>query len=235
MSSATSIDAASTHGAGVSSGARDDGRSGSRGSGDAGDGPQSPAPDPTLHPWQFFVLAGMLSATGVVLVTTGQPPIAVIILSLTVLAASFVAVGAYQALAPLVRPASAEPLPLVGGRTRAGLEREKVLALRAIKELEFDFAMGKITKADFDELGARLRARALRLMRQLDANTSYKTAIEQELASRLATAGIAAQPSGGEPPRATSEVAEPGCPSCGEPHDADARFCKHCGTRLSGT
>ena len=64
----------------------------------------------------------------------------------------------------------------IGGRTRIALEREKTLVLRSIKELEFDFAMGKIAKADFDEMSGRLRARALGLMRQLDAGGGYQGA-----------------------------------------------------------
>ena len=38
---------------------------------------------------------------------------------------------------------------MVGERTRAALEREKMLTLRAIKELEFDRAMGKMSEEDF--------------------------------------------------------------------------------------
>ena len=49
---------------------------------------------------------------------------------------------------------------MLGGRTRAALEREKTLSLRSIKELEFDRAMGKVSEKDFAEMGARLRARA---------------------------------------------------------------------------
>ena len=58
-------------------------------------------------------------------------------------------------------PAADDEPATIGGRTRVALEREKTLVLRSIKELEFDFAMGKIAKADFDEMSARLRARAL--------------------------------------------------------------------------
>ena len=58
---------------------------------------------------------------------------------------------------------------MLGGRTRAALEREKALVLRSIKELEFDRAMGKVSEKDFVEMSARLRARAAGLMRQLDA------------------------------------------------------------------
>ena len=55
-----------------------------------------------------------------------------------------------------------------GPRTRAALEREKALALRSLKELEFDRAMGKVSEADFAEVAERLRARAMRVMQQLD-------------------------------------------------------------------
>mgnify|MGYP006142053811 CR=1 FL=1 len=37
---------------------------------------------------------------------------------------------------------------------------------------EFDFAMGKMSQADFDEMSGRLRARALSLMKQLDLGAS---------------------------------------------------------------
>src|SRR5688500_14826564 len=127
-----------------------------------------------LRPWQFFLLAGMLSATAVVIVATGQSAAAIIMLSLTVVAASLVAMGVYRSLAPLVHAEEVHTPTLVSGRTRAALEREKTLVLRSIKELEFDHAMGKLTKADFDEMSTRLRARAIGLMRQLDAGATYR-------------------------------------------------------------
>ena len=78
---------------------------------------------------------------------------------------------------------------MVGQRTRAALEREKLLALRAIKELEFDRAMGKLSESDWQEMSGRLRARAARLMRQLDAGAGYREQVEQELAKRLGDDG----------------------------------------------
>ena len=57
---------------------------------------------------------------------------------------------------------------MVGERTRSALEREKLFVLRSIKELEFDRAMGKVSEADFAEMAGRLRARALRVMQQLE-------------------------------------------------------------------
>jgi hypothetical protein len=79
----------------------------------------------------------------------------------------------------------AEP-EMVGGRTRAALEREKTIVLRAIKELEFDRAMGKVSDADCAEMVGKLRARAVRLIRQLDAGSAgYHDLIQREVDARL--------------------------------------------------
>ena len=69
----------------------------------------------------------------------------------------------------------------IGGRRRAALERDKLLTLRSIKELEFDRAMGKVSEADFVEMRDRLRARALRLMRQLEGAALYQQMIERDV------------------------------------------------------
>jgi hypothetical protein len=63
---------------------------------------------------------------------------------------------------------------MVGQRTRAALEREKLLALRAIKELEFDRAMGKLSESDWQRCQPAAGT-AARLMRQLDAGAGYMT------------------------------------------------------------
>jgi membrane protease subunit (stomatin/prohibitin family) len=98
-----------------------------------------------------------------------------------------------------------------------------MLALRAIKELEFDRAMGKLSESDWQEMSGRLRTRAGRLMRQLDAGAGYREQVENELAKRLAST-----PAGGE----AKEPAARFCSECGTARDADAKFCKNCGTKL---
>lgn len=192
--------------------------------------------DHGLPPWQFFLLCGMLGATAVVIVATGQPLASILVLSVTVVTASFVGLGAYRMLAPLVS-SRVDGAPVVaGGRTRAALEREKTLVLRAIKELEFDFAMGKVARADFDEMSGRLRRRAMGLMLQLDASAGYREQIERELAALV---GAHAAPG---PPRSAPRPSSPApgaqrrtarsCATCSTSNDADARFCKQCGTSL---
>ena len=198
-------------------------------------------PDPGLRPWQFFVLAGMLSATAVVIVATGQSPAAIIILSLTVMSASLVALGTYRALSPLATREAVEAPPMLGGRTRAALEREKALVLRAIKDLEFDFAMKKMSQSDFDEMASRLRARAVGLIQQLDEGSGYRASIESELGKRMGRRGLTTPvPSGATIAAAPEVIAEAApephgtaaCGACGQGNDVDARFCKHCGARM---
>ena len=65
-------------------------------------GRRSANQEPFLQPWQFFLLGGMLAATATVIVATGQSPANIIILSLTVVSVSFVGLGAYRILSPLV-------------------------------------------------------------------------------------------------------------------------------------
>ncbi|MGE0041888.1 MAG: zinc ribbon domain-containing protein [Vicinamibacterales bacterium] len=186
------------------------------------------APAAGIRPWQFFLVAGMLGATATVVVATGQAPGGIVLLSLTVVAASFVGLAAYRTFVPLVGEETAETGVVLQGRTRAALEREKTLVLRSIKELEFDHAMGKVADPDFEEMGARLRARAVGLMRQLDAGSGYRATIERELESRLGPlAAEAAAPAG------AAAKAEQYCTQCGTGNDADAKFCKRCGFKLS--
>jgi hypothetical protein len=177
------------------------------------------------------LLGGMLAATATVIVATGQSAANIVILSLTVVAVSFVGLGAYRILLPLVTPRDVETPALIGGRTRIALEREKQLVLRSIKELEFDFAMKKISQSDFDEMSGRLRHRAVGLIRQLDEGGGYRDEIEREVERRLKALDGGA-PLATELPTAEEVVARY-CSQCGTATDPDARFCKSCGTRLS--
>ena len=186
--------------------------------------PQEPGTEPFLQPWQFFLLGGMLAATATVIVATGQSPANIIILSLTVVSVSFVGLGAYRILAPLVG-AEIEAPPTIAGRTRVAMEREKTLVLRSIKELEFDYAMGKVAKADFDEMSARLRQRALGLMRQLDEGGGYREQIAKEVEQRLGESAPIHL-------KADTTSAAGLCASCGTKNDEDAKFCKNCGAKL---
>ncbi len=73
-------------------------------------------------------------------------------------------------------------------------------------------------------MSGRLRARAARLIRQLDAGASYRSQVEQDLVGRLGAAA--------EAPAENAAGVARFCAECGAERDVDARFCKQCGAKL---
>ena len=209
-----------------------------------GDGAAPIQTDPGLQPWQFFVLAALGCATAVTFVSRGQGPTVVVLLGVLMGAAALVGYAALRTFRPLVT-AEDDRTVMVGQRTRAALEREKLLTLRSIKELEFDRAMGRLSDEDWKEMSGRLRSRVARLMKQLDAGTGYRERIERDLdarlkpsrseeASRSAKASVDRDDDVAKTRDDTIAKAsgERLCDSCATVNDADAKFCKGCGAKL---
>jgi hypothetical protein len=184
-----------------------------------------------LQPWQLFTLAGLAAATAVVFVTRDAGPAGVILLSLTVGAAAWMGLAAWRTLAPLFGLQVTGPTEVLGGRTRAALERDKALVLRAIRDLEFDRAMRKVSDKDFAEMNARLRGRAAGILKQLDRGSGYRDEIERELEKRLG-AGAATQVPAYENSKIGPNFSSGKTCACGTSNDVDARFCKTCGKSL---
>ena len=194
-------------------------------------GTRETADDQGFQASHFFTLLSLLAATVAVVMARPNAPENLILTSLTIGAAGLAALCFYRVLAPLVAPHRDMERQPLSERMRTELEREKALTLRSIKELEFDKAMGKVSAPDFDDMSARLRARALGLMRQLDAgSTPYRDVIEKELALRVGRTPSAVKPAAAEPEMKAERIAA--C-ACGTANDPDARFCKSCGARLA--
>ena len=164
------------------------------------------------------------------------------------------AAALWRVIDPLTRAAVAiVPETRAPHRVRE-LEREKQAVLKAIKEIELDFQMRKISEADYREMVERYRARALRILGDLAAGDDYRALIERELRDRMAAARTAAgAQAGGATTEATTQAktgtrtgtsteasTEPepnllpsSCEACGTTNDPDARFCKKCGQKLT--
>jgi hypothetical protein len=130
-------------------------------------------------------------------------------------------------------PLSRADLPSSGQAPRSSgrikeLEREKQLVLKAIKEVELDYQMRKVAEADYKEMVERYRARALRLISELEAGDNFRPLIERELRDRLAA--IEASPGDAVAPKEAGV-----CPACGTRNDDDAQFCKKCGGRMTAS
>ena len=98
--------------------------------------------------------------------------------------------------------------------------------------------MGKLSTQDFEEMSGRLRARALGIMKQLDAGSiAYRALIEKELAARMGKKGpggtpdLKVGPSGGGLAGVRPTSGPVTC-VCGTSNDSDARFCRNCGAKL---
>ena len=155
------------------------------------------------------------------------PPL--VMLALGGMTLALTAAALWRVLDPLTRAdtgakASAAARP---GRLRE-LDREKQLVLKAIKEIELDYQMKKIAERDYREMVERYRGRALRLISEIEAGDDFRGLIERELKIRLdlpAPEPVKAQ-------ETSAPAASPGCPSCQTVNDADAQFCKKCGSKL---
>jgi hypothetical protein len=92
-------------------------------------------------------------------------------------------------------------------------EEQKRAVLRALKDLEFERSVGKITQEDYAELSTRYRAEARRLMHQLDAGgEKERAAIERALAERLE-----AKEQKAREPKPKKEDADPSDPEASAP------------------
>ena len=159
-----------------------------------------------IDPKHVFLLLSMIGATAAVMVVGRGHPVALVILSLTIVAAGLVGLAMQGALSGFFGVGRAET-PVRTARATEALEREKALVLRSIKELEFDKAMGKTSEADFVPLSASLRARAVSLMQEIDR-------------------------AAGARPSKAAKAAPSACARCETVNDPDARFCKSCGEKL---
>lgn len=98
----------------------------------------------------------------------------------------------------------------------SALEKEKESALDAIREIDFDLRVGKISEEDHAALRADLEKRALKALAELEEGATEP--------------GLQAVEGGGEGPK--SDHAAGFCPSCGNQFKKGASFCAGCGEKL---
>lgn len=137
--------------------------------------------------WLLAVIGaaiGVLFGTLVGRLSFGSPLVMLAIGGATLAMAG---IATWRVFHPLVDLGVVERInaPTEPGRIR-DLQREKVSVLKAIKEVEMDYQMRKISDADYEEMTRRYRTRALRIIGELEAGDDLRTLIEQELKARLA-------------------------------------------------
>jgi hypothetical protein len=89
------------------------------------------------------------------------------------------------------------------------VEEQKRAVLRALNDLKFELGVGKISKADFDELSAKYREEAKRLMQTLDQTLEpARQQVEEQLERRLKRAGLSVTPDPTLPPTTSAETSD---------------------------
>ena len=151
-------------------------------------------------------------------------------LVMATLALGWVVWLAFRAAQALVKEAPvSEAGAVVTGKRRKELEREKQALLKALKELDFDHQMGKVSDKDFADISSTYRARAIRVMRQLDdAGRDYEAMIAKEVAER---AGRETETGNRQQATGNGQSTDQ-CAKCATKNDSDAEFCKKCGSKL---
>jgi hypothetical protein len=118
-------------------------------------------------------------------------------------------------------------------RANVELRDEKRRVLRAIKELDFDFGVGKLSRNDYDGIREAYQLRAVEVMRELEGATDLHPSLRAALTRLERVEDDAAAPAPAAGPGSAS-TSVPACPACAGTNDADAKFCKHCGVALKG-
>jgi hypothetical protein len=122
-------------------------------------------------------------------------------------------------------------------------EEQKRAVLQALKDLEYERSVGKVSEADYRELLARYRTEAKRLLRAADEEMAPLRAkaeafLEEQGEGAAPRNRRVATRANGDPNPTTARVegapSSLACASCRTPNDPDAVFCKKCGARLEG-
>lgn len=146
--------------------------------------------------------------------------------------AMFVAAPLVGGLLPFLRK---KPAEIEAER----IEHERGLAVQALRELEFDRAMGKLSDADYESVRPSLEHRALAAMKSLESLRASEQTL-RPIASTKPVSHIEAVRSASRPtqisvvgsPRISSARHLRFCPQCGTRTVPDARFCGECGAAL---
>jgi hypothetical protein len=139
--------------------------------------------------------------------------------------------------------------------TRSAEEEQKRAVLRALKDLDYERSVGKISEEDYHEYSARYRAEAKRLIRDLDENLAEaRKQVERELERRMrklerekssdedelgeaapaALVEASSNPENTAPKAANKpEKLKRECLACQAQNELDARFCKSCGAAMA--
>lgn len=180
------------------------------------------------------LVAGVIVLTGAVGAAVGAG-VGVLVLAAATLGAAIAAL--WLSLRSLTGDRPMAPEQAYGLACPLGEEEHKRTVLRALKDLEYERSVGKISARDYDELRAAYRREARELLHlESETDPELLSRVETMIADHLAAEGLGSPTAENEALEAHDGEERPtgnACPECQTDNDEDARFCKHCGKALS--
>jgi len=123
------------------------------------------------------------------------------------------------------------------------LNSEKESVYSALKEIDFDYNTGKLSKEDYDELEKKYKSQAVALLKEIDSigGKSYIQDLDEEIEREIRAVRKTELTDDEEIEREItnarqSRILEDSgltCSLCGNRYKPDDRFCSKCGARLN--
>lgn len=184
---------------------------------------------PRWTPWAVFALV-----IGIAVVLTVRNGLGA---ALIVLAGSSLVLCIWLAFRAVQTVTEPDDLSLLVELPPTPAQARKQTALRALKDLDFEKAIGNLNEADFADLERRYREEAKRAMREVDEERAELRARAEKLASQALDEEPEPSPDPTPTPaaapasiRAREKTAT--CTECDTKNEPDARFCKQCGAKM---
>lgn len=128
------------------------------------------------------------------------------------------------------------------------LNARKESLLSAIKDIEFDYGLGKLSSEDYEDLNTRYKVEAAEVLKKMDeiAEGKPEAPVEDELEKEIKEARMRGYSVFDDDEEIEKEILmareaswareseEISCPECGSAYDADDLFCSKCGHKLDG-
>ncbi len=138
-------------------------------------------------------------------------------------------VVAYLIGSPFLAPVAAGPVDEVQ------LDEDRARVLSLVRELDMEFATGKVSRDEYEELRAKRVAELGEIDRALEASAEARAA---EIAADEAAAALAMDTDDDlerEIALRRRELEQLQCSSCGTPANAEDHFCRTCGADITTT
>jgi hypothetical protein len=113
------------------------------------------------------------------------------------------------------------------------LIHRKDVVLTAIKDLEFDFQVGKISEEDFQRFNERLRRQAIIYMQQIEKLSPQIYTLDDALEAEIARQRQLRNERRAKVVPAEEVPVYPACAKCGQTLTPGQKFCGECGAPVS--